>query len=183
MLTALYVNGTIVSALDTAMQVSGNLQAGFEWFAVRAAGSSSSLTGNGYVGVSKGNAIMPAITTDDSGHGYVGFTLSGQSWYPSAGYTTWSSGPGSALHVAAAGAAPEDGFCEYIAFNCAGTDPPAARPRWGDYGYAAWDGSSFYVANEYIAHSCSYSQFSKDYTCGGKRSFYGNFSTHIQKLS
>jgi hypothetical protein len=181
-LTGVYVNGTVVSALDTAMQVNGNLQAGFEWMRINAAGSSSTMAGHGYVGVSKGNAIYPAITTNGSGSGYVGFTVSGANWYPSAGYTTWGSRPGSTLNIAAAGAAPEDGFCEYLAFNCAGTDTPSIRPRWGDYGYAAYDGHNFFVANEYIAHRCTYSQFAKDFTCGGTRSFYGNFSTHIQKL-
>ena len=160
-LTAVYVNGTVLSALDTAMQVSGNVQSGFEWFAIHAAGPGSTMSNHGYVGVDRGNAIFPSIATDGSGNGYVGFTLSGDSWYPSAGYTTWSSRPGSTLHVAGAGAAPQDGFCEYLAFNCAGTDPPGIRPRWGDYGYAAWDGSRFYLANEYIAHRCTFSTFRK----------------------
>jgi hypothetical protein len=182
-LTARYVNGTVYAALDTAMQVSGNLQAGFEWFGVRAAGAGSALRSGGYVGVSDGNAVFPSVTTDAGGRGYVGFTLSGDRWYPSAGYTTWAAGPGAALHVAARGAAPEDGFCEYRAFNCGGTDTPTNRPRWGDYSYGAWDGRHFFVANEYIAHSCRYSEFATDFTCGGTRSFYGNFSTHIQKLS
>lgn len=181
-LTAVYANGAIYSALDTAMQVKGNLQAGFQWFRINAAGSKSTLPNHGYVGVNQGNAIYPAIATNRSGSGYVGFTIAGANWYPSAGYTTWSSGPGSALHVAGAGAAPEDGFCEYLAFNCAATDPPGIRPRWGDYGYAAWDGSDFFVANEYIAHRCTYSEFVKDFTCGGTRTFYGNFSTHVQRL-
>jgi hypothetical protein len=182
-MTAQYVNGTVVSALDTAMQVDGSLQAGFQWFRINAAGSSSRVAGHGYVGVKGGNATYPAVATDRSGNGYVGFTISGDKWYPSAGYTGWSSRPGHVLHVAGMGAAPEDGFCEYLAFNCANTTPPGIRPRWGDYGYAAWDGKSFYVANEYIAHRCTFSRFVKDFTCGGTRSFYGNFSTHIQKLS
>jgi hypothetical protein len=181
-LTAVYVNGTVVSALDTAMQVNGNLQAGFEWVRINAAGARSTMGGHGYVGVGQGNAIYPTIATNRSGSGYVGFTVSGAKWYPSAGYTTWSSRPASTLHIAGAGAAPEDGFCEYLAFNCGNTTTPSIRPRWGDYGYAAWDGSDFFVANEYIAHRCTYSQFATDFTCGGTRSFYGNFSTHIQKL-
>jgi hypothetical protein len=182
-LTARYVHGTVVTALDTAMQVSGNVRAGFEWFAVGTGGTSSSLHRSGYVGVGGGNVTYPAITTDDAGRGYVGFTLTGDRWYPSAGYTTWSGRPGAAVHLAARGAAPEDGFCEYLAFNCAGTDTPSIRPRWGDYGYGAWDGRNFFVANEYVAHSCTYSEFVDDPTCGGHRSFFGNFSTHIQKLS
>jgi hypothetical protein len=181
-LTAVYANGVVYSALDTAMQVNGNLQAGFEWFQIRASGARSSLPRHGYVGVNKGNATYPTIATNLSGNGYVGFTLTGRAWYPSAGYATFSSAPGSTLHVAGLGAAPEDGFCEYLAFNCTDTSPPGILPRWGDYGYAAWDGSSFYVANEYIAHLCTYSTFAQDHTCGGTRTFYGNFSTHIQRL-
>jgi hypothetical protein len=181
-LTAAYVNGSVISALDTAMQVDGNLQAGFEWFRISAAGQRSSTADDGYVGVSQGNAIYPAIATNQRGRGYVGFTVSGANWYPSAGYATWRSGPGSTLHLAGVGAAPEDGFCEYLAFNCAGTETPMIRPRWGDYGYAAWDGRRFFVANEYIANGCSYSEFVQDFTCGGTRTFYGNFSTHIQTL-
>jgi hypothetical protein len=182
-LTAQYVNGTVVTALDTAMQVNSNLQAGFEWFTLGANGASSGLQRQGYVGVAEGNAIFPTIATNKSGRGYVGFTIAGANWFPTAGYTTWSNGPGSSLHVAGAGAAPEDGFGEYAAFNAGQTDPPTASPRWGDYGYAAWDGSRFFVANEYIAHSCTFAQFTKDFTCGGTRTFYGNFSTHVQRLS
>jgi hypothetical protein len=184
MMTAVYANGTVTAALDTAMQVSGNVQAGFEWFTIHASGATSTVSAKGYVGVAHGNVIYPAVATNPSNNGYVGFTLSGDNWYPSAAYTTWSARPGGAVHIAGAGAAPEDGFCEYLAFNCGGTDQaPAIRPRWGDYGAAAWDGSRFFVANEYIAHSCTFSRFVTDNTCGGTRTFYGNFSTHIQRLS
>ncbi len=183
LMTAVYANGTVTAALDTAMQVSGNVQAGFEWFTIHASGGDSTLSGNGYVGVAHGNVTYPAIATDPSSNGYVGFTLTGDSWYPSAGYSTWSARPGAAVHIAGAGAAPEDGFCEYLAFNCADTKQPSIRPRWGDYGGAAWDGRRFFVANEYIAHSCTFSRFVTDHTCGGTRTFYGNFSTHIQRLS
>lgn len=183
-LTAVYANGMVYSALDTAMDVTRNVQAGFEWFAIQARGANSSLAHQGYVGAAHANVIYPAIATDTAGRGYVGFTLTGDHWYPTAGYATWSSRPGSALNVAAAGRAPEDGFCEYLAFNCGGTTPaPTIRPRWGDYGFSAWDGKQFFVANEYIAHSCSYDRFATDFTCGHTRTFYGNFSTHIQRLS
>lgn len=182
-MTATYVDGQLFAALDTAVQVSGSVQAGFEWFAVNASGSTSRLARQGYVGIAGGNAIYPAITTDDTGSGYVGFTIAGDRWYPSAGYAKWASAPGGRLHVAGSGAAPEDGFCEYLAFNCGGTDTPSIRPRWGDYAGAAWDGHHFYLANEYIAHRCTYRQFASDVTCGGTRTFYGNFSTHVHKLS
>jgi hypothetical protein len=184
-LTAVYRNGTVLAALDTAMQVSGNVQAGFQWFALRANETASGLTTHGYTGVARGNVIYPAIITNPSGRGYVGYTLTGDRWYPSAGYSVWSGRrPGKAVHVAAAGAAPQDGFTEYLAFNAGGTDPiPTIRPRWGDYAAAAWDGKRFFLANEYIAHRCSFTEFAADSTCGGERTFLGNFSTHIQQLN
>ncbi|MDQ1686992.1 MAG: hypothetical protein QOC82_3729, partial [Frankiaceae bacterium] len=178
-LTAVYANGSVYSALDTAMQVAGNVEAGFQWFNISTQASSPRVVKHGYFGVAHGNAIFPAIATDASGHGYISYTLSGDNWYPSAAYSTFSAGPGSAANIAGVGAAPEDGFCGYLFFNCAQTDTPAIRPRWGDYGYAAWDGSRFFVANEFIGHSCSYATFNNDPTCGATRTFYGNFSTHI----
>lgn len=181
-LTAVYANGKVYTALDTAMLVTNNVQSGFEWFAISADAASTSIARSGYVGVTGGNVIYPAITTDTQGNGYVGATLTGNKWFPSAVYARWSGGMGPAVNVAAAGKAPEDGFCEYLAFNCAGTPTPSIRPRWGDYGYGAWDGHQFYMANEYIASSCSFTQFNSDFTCNKTRTFYGNFSTHIQVL-
>jgi hypothetical protein len=159
------------------------VQAGFEWVAIKAANRQSTLSGSGYVGVAGNDVSYPAVATDPTGHGYLGMTLSGRGYFPSAAYMTFDQRPGAAVSIAGAGQAPEDGFCEYLFFNCGQTTPTASiRPRWGDYGYAAWDGSKFYLANEYIAHSCNYVTFHADTTCGGTRTFYGNFSTHVQVL-
>ena len=181
-LTAYYAHGVVYSALDTAMTVAGNVQSGFEWFAVNASRATSTLSKSGYVGVAHNNVTFPAIATDTYGDGYIGMTLSGDSYYPSAVYASWPKGMSSTIHIAASGSAPQDGFCEYLEFNCAQTPTPAIRPRWGDYGYAAWDGTQFYVANEYIAHSCDFTTFNADTTCGNHRTFFGNFATHIQVL-
>lgn len=183
MLTAGYANGVVYGALDTAMNVTGNIQAGFAWFQVDVAQRPVQLGSQGYVGATRENVTYPAIATDPSGNGYVGVTVAGDSYYPSAAYMTWSNGAGPNLFVSGLGKAPEDGFCEYLYFNCAGTPTPQIRPRWGDYGYAAWDGTQFFVANEWIAHSCNFTTFDSDTTCGGTRTFYGNFSTHIARLS
>jgi hypothetical protein len=182
-LTAGYAGGMLYGALDTAMQVNGNVKSGFEWFEVNITNWSPKLSGNGYVGVAGQNVIYPAIATNPQDAGYLGVTLVGDNYYPSAAYMTWSHGPGSSLYVSGLGQAPEDGFCEYLYFNCAGTPTPQIRPRWGDYGYAAWDGSNFFVANEYIAHSCTFAEFNADSSCDGTRTFYGNFSTHITRLA
>ena len=49
------------------------------------------------------------------------------------------------------GAAPDDGFTSY---KSQVGNPP--RTRWGDYGAAAVDGNSIWIASEYIAHACDY---------------------------
>lgn len=182
-LTAGYANGVVYGALDTTMNVSGNIQAGFAWFQVNVSNGPAALANQGYVGATRANVTYPAIATDPNGNGYLGVTVAGDSYYPSAAYMNWSNGAGPSLYVSGLGRAPEDGFCEYIYFNCAQTPMPQIRPRWGDYGYAAWDGTQFFVANEYIAHSCNFTTFDSDHTCGGTRTFYGNFSTHIARLA
>ncbi len=51
---------------------------------------------------------------------------------------------------AAPGAGLDDGFTSYKAQV---GDPP--RTRWGDYGAAAVDGNSIWIASEYIAQTCT----------------------------
>jgi hypothetical protein len=183
MLSAVFVGGTVVSLLDTAVSVRNNVQAGVAWVRYRV-GQPPSIAAQGYVGTAGQNLIYPALATDTRGRGYVGITLAGRDWFPSAGYLAWNrSGPGNSVHLAAKGAAPEDGFCEYLFFNCAGTPIPQIRPRWGDYGAAAWTGANFFLGNEYIAHRCDFKRFAADPTCGRTRTFFGNFSTHIQRLA
>ena len=40
-----------------------------------------------------------------------------------------------------------------------------------------------FLGSEYIAHGCTFAQFDSDTTCGGTRSYFGNFSTRITKLA
>ncbi len=180
-LTSVYSNGHVISALDTAMVVAGNVQAGLAWVDIAASGTGSSMASQGYVGTRGNNITYPGMATNPAGAGVVGVTLVGNNWYPSQAYLRWNSSALGGINVAAAGKAPQDGFCEYAAFGCGGRNVP--RPRWGDYGSAAWDGHNFYVANEYIAHRCTFDQFIADNTCGKTRTLFGNFSTHIQRLS
>ena len=62
----------------------------------------------------------------------------------------------------------------------AGTGDGGFDPRWGDYGAAsvAPDGT-IWLANEYIAQRCSFSEWIADSTCGFTRTFLANFSTRI----
>ena len=59
------------------------------------------------------------------------------------------------IHIAAAGLGPDDGFTSYKAFV---GDPP--RTRWGDYGAAVTDGSSIWIASEYIDQTCTWTSTS-----------------------
>ena len=94
------------------------------------------------------------------------------------------------------GAAADDGFTGYKQQRF----PNGIRPRWGDYGAAAVDGNSVWIASEYIAHACIYTDWGGPFffggsgdnllgTCGGAnhgpgvRTALANWSTRISKLT
>ena len=102
-----------------------------------------------------------------------------------------------AVTIVADGAATEDGFTSYKQQLNPGA---SLRPRWGDYGSAAVDGNSIWIASEYIAQSCNYTDWGGPFfaggtgdnllgTCGGashgpgKRTALANWSTRISKLT
>jgi len=127
------------------------------------------------------------------------FTDTGDSTYPSAAYApidanvgvgAWADVPGGV------GAAADDGFTGYRQQ----VFPNPIRSRWGDYGAAAVDGNSVWIASEYIAHTCNYTDWGGPFfaggtgdnllgTCGGAshgpgvRTALANWSTRISKLT
>jgi hypothetical protein len=177
-----WYDGTHVwASLSTIAQVSGSIKAGSAWFAFDPAGS---IAQQGYVGTAGNNVIYPGIATLANGQGVMTANLVGGGWFPSQAYVLIGShGPSGALHVAAAGVGPQDGFCEYNVENCAGTDPPRARPRWGDYPAAQAYGNAIWIANEYIAQTCTYEQYSVDFTCGQTRGAVANWSTRLSAVT
>ena len=60
------------------------------------------------------------------------------------------------------GAAQDDGFTSY---KSQVGNPP--RTRWGDYGAAAVDGNSIWIASEYIARACNYTTWGGPFFAGG----------------
>jgi hypothetical protein len=82
-----------------------------------------------------------------------------------------------AIHVAAAGKGPQDGFAGYKVFNL----PAPNTPRWGDYGAASVDGSKIWIASEYIGQSCTLAQYEKAPfgTCGNTRTALANWGTRV----
>jgi hypothetical protein len=192
-----FANGKLWGALDTAINPdSGPSRAGIAWFIVNPA--SSKVVLQGYLGSTGYDLTYPAIGVTPSGRGVMAFTATGDSLDPSAAYaaidaksgvSTWDVVPGGQ------GAAVDDGFTSY---KSEVGNPP--RTRWGDYGAAAVDGNSVWIASEYIAHACDYTDWGGPFfvggsgdnllgTCGGAshgpgaRGALGNWSTRISSFT
>jgi hypothetical protein len=174
-----YADGTLWSALDTVLNVKGNPQAGIEYFAVNA--RSGKLALQGTLALAGNNLTYPAVAMTESGRGVMAFTVVGNDHFPSAGYAGMDAEEGAgAIHIAAEGAGPQDGFTGYTAYNA----PAPNRPRWGDFGAAAVDGNTIWIGSEYIAQNCTLAQYetSPFGSCNGTRTALANWSTHISDI-
>ncbi len=143
-----YTGGKLYAEADTA--VSGGRD-GAAWFEITPkvtnAGITARMTKQGYVTAKGENVLYPVIAVNRAGHGYMAFTLSGHNYYPSAAYVGFTpSGPTGDIHVAAAGASPEDSFTCYAAF----VGPNYGGCRWGDYSMGVAMGARVYQATEVI---------------------------------
>jgi len=196
----MYANGKVWGALDTAVTMTDGNHAGVAWFIVKPDVSTGSVTGKvaltGTSGVDGKDIIYPAIGVTPNGRGVVAVTLASATNFPSAAYAAIDAQAGMGeVQIVAAGAATDDGFTSYKAQV---GNPP--RTRWGDYGAAAVDGNSIWIASEYIAHACDYTTWGGPFfaggtgdnllgTCGGAshgpgvRTALGNWSTRISKLT
>jgi hypothetical protein len=180
----MFADGMVFGALDTALKINGKTQAGIEWFAVKpdvsSDGVDAKLANQGYTGLAGANLSYPALAVNENGVGAVAFTLVGPNDYPSAAYASFNAESGTgAIHVAAAGVGPDDGFTNYHAAFA------LDRTRWGDYGAAVIDGSKLWMASEYIGQTCTYAQFISGGigVCGGTRSALGNWGTRITEVA
>ncbi len=145
-----YTGGKLYAEADTAT-AGGD---GAAWFVitpkVTSAGITATVSKQGYVTVKGQNVLYPVISVNRAGNGYLAFSLSGHSYYPSAGYVAFTpTGPSGSIHIAAAGAAPEDSFTCYAAF----VGPNYGGCRWGDYSMGVAMGSRVYQATEVIPPS------------------------------
>jgi hypothetical protein len=170
-------------ALDTAVEVGGQVRAGIAWFIVTPAWSGGllapSLRAQGYVAVAGQNLTYPAVAALPDGRGAVAFTFVGPDHFPSAAYAlldaTTGAGP---VHVAAEGAGPSDGFTGYRFFG----DGDTAVARWGDYGAAVARPGTIWLASEYIGSTCSYAWYAQDPTCEGTRTQFANWGTRVSRI-
>ena len=182
----IYAGGKLWGALDTTLTVGGVNKAGIEWFIVRPSVSPSGVAGQlvnqGYLGLTNTNLIYPAIGVTAGGKGVMAFTLVGKNNYPSAAYATIDVSGVGAIHVAAAGVGPQDGFTEYKAYSPTGNG--VIRPRWGDYGAAVAVGNSIWIASEYIGQRCTLTKYEANPfgSCNGTRTALANWYTRISQV-
>jgi hypothetical protein len=191
-----YASGKVWGALDTSLNPDGGpSRAGIAWFILNP--NSAKVANQGYLGATGHDFTYPAIGVTTSGRGVIAFTDTGNDTFPSSGYAALDALTGvSGWADAADGAAPADGFTSYKAQ--VGGNPP--RTRWGDYSAAAVDGNSIWIASEYIAGRCDYTDWGGPFftggtgdnllgTCGGAshgpgvRGALGNWSTRVSKLT
>lgn len=159
-----FANGKLWGALDTAINPDGGAQrAGIAYYVVNPTAGKLAL--QGYLGAAGYDFTYPAIGVTSSGRRVMAFTATGDTLNPSAGYASidalvgvgpWNVVPGGT------GVAPDDGFTSYKAQV---GNPP--RSRWGDYGAAAVDGNSVWVSTEYVAHTCSLTDWGGPFFTGG----------------
>jgi hypothetical protein len=182
-----FVGGQLWGAADTGVNVGNELKAGIAWFMVDPkVNPNGKVAGNvkkqGYLALADNNLTYPAIAVRPDGKGAMAFTVVGEDHYPSAGYALVNANAPNAVgavHLAAAGLGPHDGFTGYKAFV---GDPP--RTRWGDYGAAWIDGSDLWIASEYIGQTCTLATYINTLgSCGGTRTSLGNWGTRITKLT
>jgi hypothetical protein len=172
-------NGKLWGALDTGLLIDGDNapRAGVAFFVINP--HSANVDQQGYAGIAGNNLTYPAIAVTQSGRGVMAFTVLGNDHYPSAGYAGIDSQIGVGdIHIAAEGQGPDDGFTGYHPFAAFGS-----RPRWGDYGAAATDGNSIWIASEYINQTCSFNTWlGSNFRCNNTRTQLANWATRISKV-
>lgn len=178
-----FAGGNLYGALSTA--ISGPDRAGIAWYAVDPAIDhlgvlTANLVAEGLVAATgANNVIYPALAVRADGDGVMAFTLVGPDYFPSAAYVIFSENATGTIEIAAPGLGPDDGFTGYAAFV-----GDQSRPRWGDYGAAAFDGNTVWIASEYIAQTCTLGQWlGSNFRCGATRTALANWSTRISQVA
>lgn len=177
--------GALIGALNTGVnQAAGGKSSrpltGVAYFVVTPSLSSTGLDASnvttGYISPSGANAFFPAVAIAPNGNGVINYVMTGTGYYPSTAYSLVSANDtvDSAVHVAAAGVGPQDGFTEY---------QTPLDPRWGDYSGSEVVGNNVVFAGEMINQSCSNAQFQTDFTCGGTRDLFINWGTSVNWIT
>jgi hypothetical protein len=172
-----YANGKLWGTLDTDVVLSdGSHGSGINYFVINP--GSGGIFANGTLALPDANLTYGAAAVTQSGRGVIAFTVVGPNDHPSAGYASLDAKIGAGdVHIAAAGAGPWDGFTGIPYLG-------GGRPRWGDYGAAAADGNTIWLASEYIAQTCTLAQYLTPplFQCGGTRGALSNWATRISAV-
>ena len=171
-----FAGGRLWSAIDTDVLVGKNHRAALAWISVQPKHLASGQLGakiqsQGYVAFDGIDAMYPSIALTDDGRGAMVFSVSGGAHYPTSAYARFDSFKPTAARVAGEGAAPLDSWDGYATFN-GGSAGPA---RFGDYSAAFIDGTTVWMASEWVATSCT------TLPCDGRDDF-TNWSTFISRL-
>jgi hypothetical protein len=144
-----YANGLLYSGVNTI--IGDGSRTGIAWFAVKPNFTAGAVSGRvvhqGYVAVAGQSVIFPSLAFAGEDSGVLGFTLVGPDYFPSAAYVKVSEDGTSAVHIAADGAGPDDGFSGYVFYSGGNVG------RWGDYSAAVSDGNNVWFATEYIPNA------------------------------
>jgi hypothetical protein len=146
------VGGVLYGGVNTTVtSATGPARVGIAYFAVGAFGTPGHLFAHilhqGYVAVNGENVLFPSIAVNERGIGAMAFTLSGPDFFPSAAYVRFGFGRTiGSIHIAGAGAGPEDGFSGYAFFG----SPTPGVARWGDYSAAVAADGAIWMGNEFI---------------------------------
>jgi hypothetical protein len=183
----MFADGKLWGAHGTAVGGAGNTRAGIAFYVIGPSFSGAQVHGDllkqARLAVAGAHVTMPAVGVLPNGKGAMAFTLNGPSHYPSGAWAPISASGIGAVRISGPGVGPADGFSGYKAFG----DPP--RPRWGDYGAAAVDDGTIWLASEYIAQKCALGQYVRDtpaspqFTCFNTRTAFANWATRITQVS
>jgi len=150
-----FAAGHLWAAANTAVKPpNGPVVAGIAYFVVSPSDSTGTLTASmaeqGYVGVSSQDVMFPSIGVTPSGGAVMAFSLVGPDFHPSAAFARVSLTLGAGdIHIAGAGALPDDGFTGYDEIT-----PSNGSARWGDYSAAVADvNGNIWMAAEYIPNA------------------------------
>ena len=141
-----FANGVLYSCVNTI--IGDGSRTGIAWFGVKPQFSHGQVSGKvvrqGYVAVDNETVMYPSLAFGSEDAAALVFTLVGPDFFPSAAFVKLDDEGTSPVHIAANGAAPDDGFSGYVAFSGGNVG------RWGDYTAAVSDGDTVWLATEYI---------------------------------
>jgi hypothetical protein len=156
-----FADGKLWSGLNSVLRtLEGPVRTGAAWFILSPSVSGSgdntqvaaTVANQGYVAINspnQNNVIYPSIGVNSAGKAVIAFSVVGQDFFPSAGYTALDASNGAGhIVISGPGTAPEDGFSGYVQFG------GFRVARWGDYSAAVADeNGDIWMANEMIPNA------------------------------